>query len=479
MDAASFQFVAFGITVALVSNLSAARAWRSSVLMLASIVFLVVLAHNPVALLPLAGFLLLGYAGLGLLERGWSSSPVWSILVVIFAYIWLKKYTFLPEGIFIHYPYFTLGLSYIFFRVLHVLIETGDRNEKRHIGPGAYLLYTLNFTTLVSGPIQRYEEFARDQFADGPIPLGPRVVGLQVERIVYGFFKVNVLSVLLQIVQEDALGQIQQQSIPLSLRLFAAFRLALVYPFFLYSNFSGYIDIVIALARLMRVRLPENFDRPFSASSVIEFWNRWHITLSTWLKTYVYNPLLLALVRRISSPAMQPFLGVFCFFVTFFLIGVWHGRTSEFIIFGVLAGGGVSVNKLWQLGLTRALGRKGYKELAKNPAYEALGRGLNFSWFAFTLFWFWANWKQLGRVFTALSVAQWLGVWLAIWLFATAVLALWEWFRTALLSIEAPEGSLLTSRYARVVYATALGVVALVMTVLLDQPAQGIVYRTF
>src|ERR1700692_2238319 len=99
--------------------------------MSASIVFLGLLAQNPVVFLPLAGFLLLGYAGLVLIERGWSRSLVWSILAVIFAYVWLKKYTLLPEGIFIDHPYFTLGLSYIFFRVLHVLIETGDGNEKR------------------------------------------------------------------------------------------------------------------------------------------------------------------------------------------------------------------------------------------------------------------------------------------------------------------------------------------------------------
>ncbi len=73
-----------------------------------------------------------------------------------------------------------------------------------------------------------------------------------------------------------------------------------MYPLFLYANFSGYIDIVIALARLMRMRLPENFDRPFAASSVLDFWNQWHMTLSNWLKTYVYNPLLMALMRRIS-----------------------------------------------------------------------------------------------------------------------------------------------------------------------------------
>ena len=313
--------------------------------------------------------------------------------------------------------------------------------QKRHIGFGAYLLYTLNFTTFVSGPIQRYDHFAEDQFAAQPIPLGPRVIGLQLERIVRGFFKVNVLAMLLaHAVRQRCVCAALQQPLPLSVKMLsAAFRLAVVYPFFLYSNFSGYIDIVIALARLMRVRLPENFDRPFSASSFLDFWNRWHMTLSNWLKTYVYNPLLVALMRRIPSLAMQPFLGVFCFFVTFFLIGVWHGRTSEFIIFGVLTGGGMSVNKLWQLGLTRALGRNGYKELAKNPAYEALGRGLNFTWFAFTLFWFWGNWKQIITVFTALSVAQWFGVWLAAWLFATAVLASWEWLRAALLSIKTSE----------------------------------------
>jgi len=139
----------------------------------------------------------------------------------------------------------------------------------------------------------------------------------------------------------------------------------------------------------------------------------------------------------------------------------------------------MSINKLWQLGLTRALGRKGYKQLAKNPAYEAFGRGLNFIWFAFTLIWFWSNWKQIGTIYSALSATQWLGVWLAAWLFASAALASWEWLRAALLSIKTSEGPLLTSRYALVVYATALGLIAIVITILLNQPAPSIVYKVF
>jgi D-alanyl-lipoteichoic acid acyltransferase DltB (MBOAT superfamily) len=481
MDTASLQFVLFGLMAAALSNLSRSRVWRSIVIMIASLVFLAILAKNAAVLIPLATFLLFGYFALAMRQRGLLGGAAWTIPAVIVTYIWLKKYTFLPEQLFLHFPYFTLGLSYIFFRVLHLLIEAGDgagAEEKQHIGLGAYVLYTLNFTTLISGPIQRYDDFARDQFAVQPLPLGPGVIGLQLERIIRGFFKVNVLAMLLHRLQENGLEQLTQP-IPIEHKLIAAIQLTIAYPFFLYANFSGYIDIVIALARLMRVQLPENFNRPFSASSFLDFWNRWHITLSTWLKTYVYNPLLVALMRRVPSLTLQPSLGVICFFVTFFLIGVWHGRTSEYIVFGILQGGGVAINKLWQLWLTRILGRKRYKNLATNAIYFSFSRGLTFSWFAFTMFWFWANWKQIGTIFSAIAAVSWLAVWLAICFGATVVLAMWEQLRTALLKLRTAEGPALTSRYALVIYATAMGVIALVITVVLNQPAPGIVYKAF
>jgi hypothetical protein len=113
LDAASLQFVGFGLAVALVSNFSRSKVWRSAVLLLASLVFIGLIERNTVALLPLAGFLLLGYVCLLLLERGWSRSLAWILAAVVLVYIWLKKYTFLPEGSFLHYPYFVLGLSYI------------------------------------------------------------------------------------------------------------------------------------------------------------------------------------------------------------------------------------------------------------------------------------------------------------------------------------------------------------------------------
>jgi alginate O-acetyltransferase complex protein AlgI len=479
MDTASFQFVFFGLVTAVLSNFSRSRVWRSVVLLLASLLLIGLITHDPVALLPLAAFLLLGYGCLVVLERGWSRFTMWSVLAIVLLYVWLKKYTFLPEQSFLQFPYFTIGLSYIFFRVLHLLIETGGGNEKRHVGFVAYLLYTLNFTTFVSGPIQRYDDFANDQFAEEPPPLNASIIGLQIERIVRGFFKVNVLAMLLQAYHTDAVLQVSQHGMPLMLRCYAALRMLLLYPLFLYCNFSGYIDVVIAIARLMRIRLPENFDRPFSASSVLDFWNRWHMTLSNWLKVYVYNPLLITLMRRISSPGAEPFLAVICFFVTFFLIGVWHGRTSEFVFFGLLTGAGISINKLWQIFLTKSMGRKGYKSLAQNVVYRAFGRGLNYCWYGFTVVWFWGSWKQIDSIFSSLSISQWFEVFGAAWLLCTAVLGLWEWGRSMVFAIKVNEEPIVTSRYALVVYASAMGLVAFALTALLHQAVPGIVYKAF
>lgn len=477
MDTASIQFVLFGLGAALVSNFSRSKVWRAVVLGGASAVFLAILAQNFAVILPLLGFVLLGYSGLLLLRHGW---PLVSILaiIVILAYVWLKKYSFLPEATFLHMPYFTLGLSYIFFRVLHLLIDTGQIREQRGIGFGEYLLYTFNFTTLVSGPIQRYDRFAEDQFADNPVALGPRVVGLQLERIVRGFFKVNVLATLFDMIRVDALTQIYQP-LPVNTKLFAVFRVAFVYPLFLYCNFSGYIDIVIGIARLMRVRLPENFDRPFSATSFLDFWNRWHITLSTWLKTYVYNPLLMILMSREPPQSLQPYLGVLCFFVTFFLIGIWHGRTSEFAVYGVLLGGGAAINKMWQVLLRSRLGRNGYKGLTVNPFYLALARGLTFTWFAFSLLWFWADWKQIRDIGHALPVTKWLVLSTLFWVSVTIVFDGWERLRLVVLAVRTTEGPAVTSRYAKAVFTTCLAVVAIVFSTLMNQAAPPIVYKAF
>jgi alginate O-acetyltransferase complex protein AlgI len=473
LGTASIQFIAFGLAAAVLVNLACRVAWRAAMLLACSIVFVLLIGGDGKSFLPLAGFLALGYAGLWLIRAKVPGALATFVILIIAAYAWLKKYPVVPQTDFLPFAYLTAGLSYIFFRVLHLLIESGQNEDHPRIGPGAYLLYTLNFTTFESGPIQRFDEFARQI-----LPLDMAIIARQFERIAIGFFKVNIVAMLLLAVVQNAFEDLAHAG-PASLKLFAAARLFVVYPFFLYANFSGYIDIVIALARLMRIELPENFARPFAASSFLDFWNRWHITLSMWLKTYVYNSLLTAAMRRISNPRVYPYLGVLCFFVTFFLVGIWHGRTSEFAVFGLLQGGGVAINKLWQVVLAQRLGNKRYRALARQPLYVALGRGLTFSWFAFTLLWFWAGWREIDITFGALNTAGWLGVWLAIWLIATLTLATWEWLRGKLLAVSVSGKPVLAHRYLRVAYVSTLVLVSLVITVLLNQPAPDIVYKAF
>jgi D-alanyl-lipoteichoic acid acyltransferase DltB (MBOAT superfamily) len=184
-------------------------------------------------------------------------------------------------------------------------------------------------------------------------------------------------------------------------------------------------------------------------------------------------------MRRNTSQRLEPYLGVPCFFVTFFLIGIWHGRTSEFVVFGFLTGAGMSLNQLWQIWLKMKLGRKDYKTLAARSAYAAPSRGLSITWFAFTLFWFWADWQQIGHIAGALNWTQWLAVWLAVWLALTVATATWEWLRAKLLEIRTENGPLLSSRYALVVYATTLGLLGFVFTAVLNQPTPAIVYKAF
>jgi alginate O-acetyltransferase complex protein AlgI len=480
VDTASLQFVGFGLLAALISNFSRSVVWRGAVLLVTSLIFIgLVLGSNPwQMLLPFAGFLALGFVAVKLLERGRGRGLVVGIVVIVASYSWLKKYTFIPSSWLLPSAYFTLGLSYIFFRILSLLVTHSAQDSPTPLRPIKYLIYLLNFTTLVSGPIQSYEAFAQDQFAPKPLSLDAAIIGLQLERIIRGFFKVTVLAMLLFAFQQDALRDLSSPTTPAAVP-FKVFILIVIYPFFLYANFSGYIDIVIGLARLMRVVLPENFNRPFSAASFIEFWTRWHITLSQWLKAHVYNPLLIALMRKASSVSLEPMIGVFCFFVTFFLVGLWHGRTSEFLAFGLLLGGGMAVNKLWQIGMAKVMGRKRYRQLTAKPLYVNAARGLTFSYFAFTLFWFWANWRQIEAIERAIAAPYWLVLWLAVWAISSFVLAIWEWLRSALLMLRFEGAPLFAGRYALVVYGTVLGFVALLVTVVLNQPAPDVVYKAF
>jgi alginate O-acetyltransferase complex protein AlgI len=469
VGSASLQFLSYAFAVVFVLNFSRSVAWRQFILLAASVGFLGFFSLHPLAFVPLAAFLAYGFVSLRLMQAEKTNLYAPLLLLGIVAFMWLKKYAFIPAALFLAHPYLTLGLSYIFFRALHLIIDARNGELPPNISLVSYLNYMLNFTTLLSGPIQRYEDFAAMQLAPVPLPLNVIVTGEALERIIVGFFKVNVLSLFFSMIQANALHSLNENG-PATVRILNGILIAAVYPFYLYCNFSGYIDIVIGIARFLRIALPENF---------ITFWSRWHITLSTWLKTYVYNRLLMVTMRRWPSPAVEPFLGVFAFFVTFFLIGVWHGQSSVFILFGVLQGLGVSVTKLYQVLMAKWIGRKQYKELARNGLYNVATRGLTFTWFAFTSLWFWSNWEQLDVLARSFHTREIALVWLLIFVGSSVMLAIWEAMREWLLAFQFQGQPLLLSRYVRTAWNTTLVVISIGTITLLNAPPPDIVYKTF
>lgn len=461
MTVPSLQFLVFVLAGAAVFNVVPIR-WRDAVWMVLNLAFIWFLSRAFLPLAPLAGFLLLGYLGTRL-------RPAWiPIALTLATFVWLKRYAFIPDSLLLAPGAMTVGLSYIFFRVMHLIIDAGQGAEP--IGVVRYLNFTLNFPAVISGPIQRREDYE----ANDDLPLTLPDIGIAAWRMLLGAFKVIVLSKALNAWQTTALASLHPDMAS-SAKALAGAQIVAVYPLFLYANFSGYTDFVIGAARLFRLRLPENFDRPFLAANFIDFWSRWHISLSQWLRSYVFNPLLLGWMRRFRSARGKQYPSVVAFFVTFFLVGAWHGQTMAFLFFGLLQGGGVAGNRLYQLAMTRRLTPAGYERLSANPWYRAVARGLTFTWFAFTLLWFWSSWSGIRGLavslgFTASTLAA-----LATILTASVLLAIPDLLGVAATRIQMAA----RSRYTRTAFASAMTLALAAATLVLQLASPEIVYQRF
>jgi alginate O-acetyltransferase complex protein AlgI len=466
----SFPFLLFTLLAAAVYNLPGIERGRPLVLLAANLALLFSFSSSVTELAPFAVFLALGYGATALLtRRGGQGMTALMIGVILLTFVWLKKYSFVPSDLWLRAPYVTVGLSYVFFRVMHLVVDAGQGDMEGPVPILSYVNYCTNFLCLTAGPIQRYEDYAEQQAAPYRRPSADVLIEVA-ERVLLGLFKVMVVSMLLL---EQHKHVVEMLAEPAADRMRTALQVVLIYPLYLYANFSGYCDVVIALGRLFRLDLPENFEHPFSAANFIEFWSRWHITLSTWLKTYVFTPLMMRLMRLSDSPAAVSGFSAFAFFVTFFLVGVWHGQTSEFLVFGLLQGGGVAGNKLYQTAMTQALGRKRYLALAANPLYAAICRGLTFVWFGFTLLWFWSDWSTIGRLWIFLGPASAAAaVFLAVALSAAALQALHAIRRAA-------EAWRTDRRYARVIWASTQATMIWLVVSILAAPPPDIVYQAF
>jgi alginate O-acetyltransferase complex protein AlgI len=473
----SIPFLVFAAIAALIFNLRAAAWWREASLLAVNVIFLASFSNQPAAFLPFAGFLVLGYAAQRITRAGKAHRLfVAFLLVTLAAFFWLKRYSFVPSSSFLPFPYVSVGLSYVFFRVLHLIVDSHQGEIDGRVGVVSYLNYTLNFTSLTSGPIQCYQDYRDAEVA--PPPLDLVVAGQAVERIVAGYFKVAVVSMLLSRAHHAAIDELGTSQ-ALTERIWSGTLIAAIYPVYLYFNFSGYMDVVIGVARFFRITLPENFDHPFSSENFIIFWSRWHITLSGWLRAYVFNPLMRAGMARIRSRELGPYVGVAAYFITFFLVGLWHGQTSEFLFFGFLQGGGVAANKLYQVVMQKRLGHEAYGAMTANRFYSAFARGLTFTWFSFSLVWFWSNWGQIRGFTAALGPLALSLVWLTILVAATLILAGLQAARSVVSRVTWNQDPIVRSRYVRTAWGTALAVVTVAIIVLLESPAPDIVYKTF
>jgi D-alanyl-lipoteichoic acid acyltransferase DltB (MBOAT superfamily) len=476
MTPPSLSFFAFVLATAVLYHLPLpgdwlGAAWRKSVVLVANVWFLWSFAPSPIALLPFAAFLTFGYAAIRFLQRSARPSALSALaLLALIGFLWLKKYSFFPEMLLLQHPYVTIGLSYVFFRVMHLVVDAGQKQIEKPVLLLDYLGYTLNFLCLISGPIQRYEDYMAQQ--ENRLPVDAARIMAATERVALGVFKIVVLATLLS---EQYKLAVAAAGLDPSLpgRMTTTAEIVLIYPLNLYANFSGYCDIVIGLGYLFGWELPENFDRPFASENFLGFWSRWHITLSNWLKTYVYMPLIAAILRRTTSRDNDALFSAFAYFVTFFLVGAWHGPTTEFLFFGLLQGGGVAANKLYQVFMTARLGRKTYRALCADYRYRAGARGLTFVWFGFTLIWFCSDWTTIQSLAAAVGVSG-----AALGLAAALALAC-----VALTITTAVSHALSTTgmswKYVRVVCASAQMTAVWLLSYVLAAPTPDIIYKAF
>ncbi|QPF90275.1 MBOAT family O-acyltransferase [Bradyrhizobium commune] len=388
MSLTSPTFFAFLAATIVAYHLSASVSYRRLVLGAANAVFIGSYLSNVTEVLPLLAFLLLGYIAVMLVHARRSGRVLGlGIAAVLVSFIFLKRFSFFEPLGSLPFPYLLIGLSYILFRILHLIIDVRSGDLEQPVGPLAFFRYTCNFLTFVSGPIQRYQEFSASDGVE-QAPLDANRVYAAFSRMATGYVKFVIIAATAEYAFTYFSQQLDHAAGPSKLVvLYAA--ASSTYMIHLYFNFAGYMDIVIGAGHLLGQALPENFDKPFLSRSFLEFWQRWHMTLSQWFKFYLFNPLLMALMSLFPAPALTAYLGVVAFFVTFMVMGVWHGTTAVFVVYGLLMGVGASVNKIWQIGCTSKLGKKGYRALTEKVWYIYGARGVTIAFFvlAFTCLW--------------------------------------------------------------------------------------------
>lgn len=308
---------------------------------------------------------------------------------MVIVYIYLAKYGFVFS--LLHLPelflFKILGLSYFLFREIDYIMQYSSLKEEGYsLNLTDYLNYVLNFYTLMAGPILRYREFVDDfyRYGDeaGYIPITKKEMFDHINRVINGYVKVYVISAILDSWAKYWFDGLRDHSG--FIKAAAAFCIfAFLNCWYIYFNFSGYCDIVIGAAGLSGMKIHENFNKPYLSRNVVEFWNRHHITLSEWIRDYIFTPFYKWLL---SVPFKKKIIlsQSVALFVTFLVAGIWHGTTIDYVMYGFFQGLGIVVASLWKTKRKKWLGKEKNKKYENNMAVITVTRIITWGYICLT-----------------------------------------------------------------------------------------------
>lgn len=236
-----------------------------------------------------------------------------------------------------------IGISFYTFESITYAVDVYRKVHKPLKSFLDYQLYIIFFPKLIAGPIVRYHEIS-DQIDD-------RTANETIENRLAGFYRFviglskKVIIANAMAAQADGIFDGNLSQIDWS----TAWLAALAYTFQIYFDFSGYSDMAIGIAKMVGFKLPENFNNPYISGSITEFWRRWHITLGSWMRNYLYIPLG---GNRVSKSRI-----FFNLWLVFVFSGLWHGASWNFIIWGVYHGIFIVLEKGFLLNIYSKIGR--------------------------------------------------------------------------------------------------------------------------
>ena len=231
------------------------------------------------------------------------------------------------------------GFSYIAFRLLSILIDT-LKGRKADLSIGDFLIYVCFPPALSAGPIDRWDRFTKE-YAAGPKTGITDDLWTGLGQIALGLFHKFILA--------DALAKmaLSAQNAGQFIHTGWAWAALFAYALQIFFDFSGYSEIAIGLGILFGIRLPKNFDHPYLKPDLTKFWSCWHMTLTQWIRSYVFNPLTRSLRAKKEHPLPQWLIILITQLTTMLLIGLWHGISVNFVIWGLWHGFGLFIHQLY------------------------------------------------------------------------------------------------------------------------------------